>query len=105
MGRDQFAWFSCDVSPVDALMPVERIRQVLAKTRFRHQEQPLEISVRSGVVIGLKEDDAAGLLERLRQTLHYAAEQGADTSCLDVGHGPQRQDPQPFEVGESECLV
>ncbi len=89
IGSDQFVWFSSDVPPDDALMPVERIRQILTKTRFPAPEPAVAISVWGGVAIGLEGDDAPGLLTRLHDTLHYAVQQGADASCLDGGQGPR----------------
>lgn len=100
---NQFAWFSTDVPPDDALMPAERIRQTLMKTQFKHQGVPVHITVVAAVVAGLPEDTPEGLLQRLHRSLQYVLDKGADAPCLDTGHGPREITPHPVEVRETEC--
>ncbi|MFW6169592.1 MAG: hypothetical protein ACODAD_03815 [Planctomycetota bacterium] len=100
---NQFAWFSTDVPPEDALMPAERIRQTLMKTQFKHQGVPVHITVGAAVVAGLPEDTPEGLLQRLHKSLQYVLEKAADAPCLDTGDGPREITPRPVEVREAEC--
>lgn len=103
ISNSQFAWFSSDVPPDDALMPVERIRQMLAKTQFSHQGNPIVATIVAGVVIGLPEDDADGLLKRLDAALQYVREKREHATCLDTGDGPAGVEAYAVEVEESEC--
>ncbi len=99
----QFAWFSCDVPPDDALMPIERIRQMLTKTQFHHQGNPIPATVVASVVVGLQDDHAEDLLKRLHTALQYALESQEHATCLDTGRGPEGIAPYSIEVEETEC--
>jgi len=100
---NQFAWFSPDVSPDDALMPVERIRQMLNKTRFRRRGTALRMTVVAALVIARKTDDATELLARLGASLQYALSKPEQTTCLDTGQGPESVEAIPVEIEEGEC--
>ncbi len=101
--KGQFAWFSCDVTPDDALMPIERIRQILTKTRFFPLDNPLPVAVVASVVIGQQEDDAEELFKRLHMALQHASEDQAHATYLDTGNGPESVEPYEIEVEETEC--
>ena len=103
LGSGQFAWFSNDVPPEDALMPVERIRQMLTATQFQHAGNLINTTVVAGAVAGMPSDDAERLLKRLRTALQYAMEKQECTTCLDTGDGPTGVDPYPIEVEPTEC--
>lgn len=103
LAPNQFAWFSADVSPEDALMPAERIRQTLDKTQFQHQGQSINLNVVVGIVAGVPDDTGDGLLQRLSSSLQYVLEKPDQTTCLDTGEGPREVAPHPVEVPESEC--
>ena len=99
----KFAWFSCDVSPDDALMPVERIRQMLVKTRFHDQGDTIHLTVTAGVVSGSAADNAADLIQRLQLAMTSAREQGESPTYLDAGEGPKPVTPFTLEIEETEC--
>jgi hypothetical protein len=103
IGHDQFAWLSSDVPPEDAVLPVERIRQLLANTRFHHQQETLDLSIFGGIVATTSSDEGATLLQRLNIALTYAVEKGEHPTCLDTGAGPEGVAPYDVEVEESEC--
>ncbi len=102
-GPRQFAWFSYDVPAKDALMPVERIRQMLEKTRFHHQGLSIDFKVTAGVAIGFAEDEASDLLKRLNLALQCATEKGETPTCLDEGEGPKFVPPMAMEIEAAEC--
>lgn len=103
LGTGQFAWFSDDVPPEDALMPVERIRQMLTETQFQHAGNLINTTVVAGVVAGMPDDDAECLFKRLRTALQYAMEKPECTTCLDTGAGPTGVASYPIEVEPTEC--
>ncbi len=100
---DTFAWFSADVTPVDALLPVERIRQIIAATHFRHAGGDVRVQLAGGVVHGTSGDDPGRLLNRLHSTLQYALEKDEFSTCIDEGAGPEGVSPFQIEVAESVC--
>ncbi len=101
----QFVWFSADVHPEDALMPVERIRQTIQKTHFEYYERGLEISVHAAVVAARTEDRASDLLKRLGQAIELAQQSNDDTATLDLGSGPKSAERLNIEVAESTCVL
>jgi hypothetical protein len=98
-----FVWFSPDVLPDDALMPVERIRQLLDHTRFLDHGEAVRLSIVAGVVQALAEDDSESLLDRLRSAWHLAQQEGAYPTALDTGSGPNGVKPYAIEVEETDC--
>lgn len=98
-----FVWFSPDVLPDDALMPVERIRQFLEHTRFLDHGEPVRLSIVAAVVQTLAEDDSESLLNRLRSAWHLARQEGAYPTSLDMGSGPNGVKPYAIEVEQTDC--
>ncbi len=103
VAANQFAWFSCDVAPGDALMPIERIRQMLCKTRFHCHGDIIHLTITAGVVTGSGVSDAADLIKRLQAAMASAREQGDSPTYLDKGQGPKPVTPFTLEVEETEC--
>ncbi len=99
----QFAWFSSDVAPGDALMPVERIRQILGKTKFHCQGEPIPLTIRAGVVKGLHDDSATNVVQRLQAAFTRAKEEGESPTYLDKGQGPKPVPPFSLEIEETDC--
>lgn len=105
-GDYQCVWFSSDIPPDQALMPVERIRQMLTSTRFHHQGTTVSIKVVAAVVAAQKTDSPTHLLKRLHASLQYALEaleKQQHATCLDTGEGPEGVEPHPIEIQESDC--
>jgi hypothetical protein len=101
----RYVWFSSDVHPEDALMPVERIRQTLQKMRFEYYERNLEITIHSAVAAARREDRAKDLTKRLCETIAAAEHSGDDVVFLDMGSGPQSTERLEIEVSESTCVL
>jgi hypothetical protein len=101
----QYVWFSSDVHPEDALMPVERIRQTLQKMHFEYYERNLEITIHSAVAAARREDRAKDLTKRLREAIAAAEQSGEDVVFLDLGSGPESTECLEIEVSESTCVL
>lgn len=101
----QYVWFSSDVHPEDALMPVERIRQTLQGMHFEYYERNLEVTIHSVVVAARREDRANDLTKRLRETIAVAEQSGEDAVFLDLGTGPKSTERLEIEVAESTCVL
>jgi hypothetical protein len=86
-------------------MPVERIRQIIAATRFQAATEEIGLKVVGGVVCGTADDKADCLINRLNTAWQYAVEKDEFSSCLDDGSGPQGIKPYRIEVEESECQL
>ena len=97
-----FAWFSSDMPPDDALMPLDRIRQMIEKTRFLCRGTAVGMTVRTAVISAGTDDSAEKTLARLRTTLKYASEKGEGPICLDTGDGPSFVEPTKLDIEESE---
>ena len=102
---NQLIWFSNDVHPDEGLMPVERIRQLLGQTRFRHEDTVIEIAVQAAVVAVSVQDNPAEVIRRIQATLQYALEKAESSTCVDVGHGPGFVQPTRLELDETECVL
>jgi hypothetical protein len=100
-----YQWFSSDVHPEDALMPVERIRQTIQKTRFEYDERHLDVQVYSAVSIVHRDDDGELVARRLRETIAAAGHSDQDVVFLEMGSGPQPTERLEIEVAESSCLL
>lgn len=103
--EDRFVWFLDDVEPEDAVMPVERIRQVIEKTAYRYQEQPLDVAVQTMVVIAQPDDTARQLLNRLEASLQFALRDSDAGVVIDLGDGPIRRGSLEMEIPESELVL
>ena len=100
---NQVIWFSADAPPEDALLPVERIRQMLTCTHLQHEGLPVVIEVVAGVVATLPDDDAVSLLKRLQAAHQHSRGESEHATSLDTGHGPLGIEAYDIEVAESEC--
>jgi hypothetical protein len=102
---NQFVWFSADVDPADGLMPVERIRQLLDKTRFLHEDNAVAIAVQAAVVAAFAQDSPSDLIRRIQEALQFALEKGEASTCLDAGQGPSFVPPARLDLDETECVL
>lgn len=101
----RFVWLSSDTHPDDGLRPVERIRQMLDSTQFRHGDRPVPVRVLAAIVAVLEKDSPEELLARLDRALVCAREGGAKAAYIDRGDGPQPGESQRLEVAPSECIL
>ena len=101
----QLVWFSGDVSPDEGIMPVERIRQLLGKTRFLHEGHAVAIGVQAAVVAVSVADRPAELIRRMQATWQYALEKADEATCVDVGRGPEFVQPAPLDLDEIDCAI
>lgn len=101
----QLVWFSDDVSPDDGVMPVERIRQLLGKTRFLYEGHAVAIGVQAAVVAVSMADHPAELIRRIQATWQYALEKANEATCIDVGRGPEFVQPVPLDLDEIDCPI
>ncbi|MHB8957981.1 MAG: hypothetical protein ACYC4U_34060 [Pirellulaceae bacterium] len=102
---DLFLWFSADVQPDDGLLPVGRIRQILDKTRFLHEDTALTVEAHAAVLAVTLHDNAADLIERLQTTLKFAQEKAGQSLCIDVGDGPAFVEPLLLDVDQTEVVL
>ncbi|MHB8861510.1 MAG: hypothetical protein ACYC6N_03835 [Pirellulaceae bacterium] len=100
-----FLWFSADVQPDDGLLPVGRIRQILDKTRFLHEDTALTVEAHAAVLAVTLHDNAADLIERLQTTLKFAQEKAGQSLCIDVGDGPAFVEPLLLDVDQTEVVL
>jgi hypothetical protein len=105
MGAGQYVWFSADVHPEDALMPVERIRQTIQNTHYEYLERPLAIKMHSAVAAVRREDRAKDLTTRLLDTITVAQQSNEDVVFLELGSGPKATERIAIEVEESTCVL
>jgi hypothetical protein len=102
---NQFVWFSGDVHPDEGLMPVERIRQQLGKTRFLRADNVIAIAVQAAVLAVSARDNPSELIRRIQETLQYALERAEGPTCIDVGRGPGFVQPTRLDLDETECVL
>jgi hypothetical protein len=96
----EFIWLTGDTPVEDALLPAERIRQVLANTQYQSGEQPLPVRVATAVVQVAPHDDTQQLLFRLRQAVEFSGSQPAPHTAIDQGDGPEPTQPIDLQVSE-----
>jgi hypothetical protein len=101
----QFAWFSDDVEPDDAMMPLNRIRQLLETTRFTVGTAAIHLRVAAAVVAGTDRDSGHALLARLQSSLQFAAQQCAQQTARDIGSGPEPMETPALDLDESVCAL
>ncbi len=101
----QFIWFSPDAHVDDVLRPVERIRQLFEKTRFRHGDAVVTATVYAAIVAATDGDLPQELLQRLDRALALAREAGVSATCVDRGDGPLPAEPQRLEIEPCECVL
>ena len=104
---NQFIWFSADVPPDEGLMPVERIRQILSKTRFLHAGNAMAVpqSKRPWSPCPPRIDPSDVDSTHPGDTLQYALEKGEGPTCVDVGRGPGFVQPPKLDLDETECVL
>jgi len=94
----EFVWFTGDTPVDEALLPAERIRQLLTNTQFESANQPIPIHVASAVVSATTGDGPDQVLARLRQAIQFARMQASDNTAIDWGDGPETAEPLDLEV-------
>lgn len=101
----QFIWFSPDAHPDDALRPVERIRQLFDKTRFRHGDMVVTATVYAAIAAATDVDTPQELIQRLERVLAFSRETGVGATYVDRGDGPRPAEPLRLEIEPSECIL
>ncbi len=95
-----FLLFLGDTGPKAASVAVERIRQNLEVTTFRHNELSHTISITSGVTDVRKEDDLTAIYQRLQKTTRAAKKSGRNTTFINDEIGPELFKPTENVVKE-----
>ncbi len=101
----QFAWFADDMEVRETLTPVQRIRQLVNKTRFTHDDRSIPLEVRAAVVTVDADDTSKTLLERLQQAITVCRSNAESHTVVDEGEGPKEAEPVDFDVDEVQCEV
>lgn len=101
IAADRLAWLSPDVDPEDAVMPLDRIRQLLTATRFTSGPRTIPLRVSAAVVAVQVDDNGPALLSRLEQSLQFAAQRCEPPLARDLGDGPEAAEAWELELDES----
>jgi hypothetical protein len=100
-----FAWFSRDVAPEDALMPIERIRHQIVHTRFEHDGETVTVDVKAAIGVVLPTDTAPDVFSRLHAAMDLAQLQVTSVTVIDAGSGPRLADPIEIDAQETSCVL
>ena len=87
-----------DVSPRDAVRLVERCRQQLDATRFRHGNEKFRLTVSCSVAASDRIEDAAALIARLEAMLHEAKRYGRNRTFFQEGDIPAPAVPPTLSI-------
>jgi diguanylate cyclase (GGDEF)-like protein len=91
-----------DVSPRDAATLVEKLRQTIEKSRFRHRGQEIRVTVSCAVTEASSADSPEALFARTEATLYEAKRYGRNRTFLHEGKYPTPVIPPSFVGGEKE---
>ncbi len=87
-----------DVSPRDAVRVVERCRQQIDATRFRHGNEKFRLTVSCSVAASDRIEDAAALIARLEAMLHEAKRYGRNRTFFQEGDIPAPAVPPTLSI-------
>lgn len=103
--EDRFVWFLDDMEAEDALIPVERIRQMIEKTAFHREGQPIDVALRVMIVTAQSDDAPRQLLNRLEAAFEFSQQCATKGIVLDLGEGPSMRSPLEMEIQETELAL
>jgi diguanylate cyclase (GGDEF)-like protein len=101
----RFALLLGNTGARDASGAVERIRQAVQLTTFRHGEQEIRLTLSGSVVEAQAEDTADTLFQRVEATLEEAKRYGRNRTFLHEGNYPTPVTPPNFSMEPREVSV